>query len=446
LIFKLRKHQEGTALITVLSLSVLLFLVVSVSSTVINNSGKDTQENFRKRVQANNIARAGLSDAVGWFKKKSVSSGVVSANSLGLPCSDAAFSPVYDADPLLRETIDPTVGLVKDIALDSGRRIYGRYIVRKQPCDTNAGSPAGFNVVSSEPSYNRYAVHDVTEETGNGSRGDGVTWKLVSEGIVYRRNSFNTDADGVFTEPPLEENIIERAFASININRLSLRIPDAPVTVLEPEFGNVTQSSLSTSRCNLLGTGSTATVIYQASAGAPSSSGNCQMEQCPPPPSSGNGNRAALSSDPISVQDVFAVSQSELSALADYNYSNMNDLKSAHFDEINGRNQLPMSIYYLEGSYTFSVSNPLLGSGILFVDGNLTLQDSSFSFSGLVYVTGQITIQNDNTISGALMANRVNCNPSLKAEVERNQGVLENVRDNLALYRENSLSFVTKDR
>lgn len=439
---KQRDRQKGTALVMVLSLVVVLLTFAVLSSEMINRSMHNTQDEFRKAAQASNIARAGLRDGIGWFKNQSALGGSVSK--LGpysaSDCADAAFDPAFNTDPSLRETIDASTGLVKDLRLDPGRNIYGRYILRKQAC-----KPAGGDYTLNDPEYDKLAVHDITDYRGKGLKGEGLAWHLVSQGIIYQRNNLTKDANGVFTTGPEDapNRILDKATVEIDINRMNLAKPFAPITVTAPFNGTTIQSQFNTN-CKVVGRNATSTVIYSSQGGGSNPSGNpeCQYEDC----SGGNDQKHDRidGTDPMSIEEVFAVSKDEIRSVADYIYTSRDDLEAAHYQDSLGRSKLPMALYYLDGNFTFDNNHVLQGNGILFVDGNLTLNADSFTFTGVVYVTGQLTMKDNNEISGAAFGNRVICQPGTKASFEYNEGILETVRDTLALYRESTLSYTSR--
>jgi hypothetical protein len=113
-------------------------------------------------------------------------------------------------------------------------------------------------------------------------------------------------------------------------------------------------------------------------------------------------------------------------------------------------NQIPdnlkFSITFLEGDFTFTNARPLTGGGLLYVTGNLTLNDNANSlFSGVIFVNGRLTIGKDNSLSGAVLARNVTCAPSAgQAVFEYNSSLVTTVRQRLALYRENNLTYQIK--
>lgn len=435
-----RRHQQGTALVMVLSLTVVILMFGVLSSRLAMESTKNTQEQFRKQAQASNIARAGLRDAIGWFKNSN-SSGVISNPGAGgvyaaNDCAEAAFDPSYNSEPSLRETIDPSVGLVKDLQLDGN--LYGRYIVRKQPCKVAGGS-----YLPGDSNYDEFAVRDVTALRGKGEEGDGAAWHLVSEGIIYQRNNPAKNADGVFTTAPdvAPNRILEHSFVEMDISRMTLQVPHAPIMVTEPSNGNTTQSQFN-AQCKVVGRDASAALFYDPSGGQnPSGTPECQYDDC----TGGNDQKKVRDpNDPMSVEEVFSISKEELKSVADYVYADRNELEAAHYQDSLGRNKLSMALYYLQGNFVFDNAHVVQGNGILFVDGDLTLESDSFTFTGLVYVTGKLTMKDNNEISGAAFGNKMVCQPTLKANFEYNEGILTIVRTTLALYRENTLTYKTK--
>ncbi len=428
-----RNGQKGAALILVLSFSVAILTIAALSSQLVNRSQTNTQEEFRRKAQATNIARAGLKEALGWFKLKSSSGGAVAGTE---PCVDAAFAPEYHADPRLRATDDPVRGIVKDILLNEDRNVYGRYIIRKQPC----GSGADPNYTPDDAGYEPLAAHDITHLKSPAAQGSGLIWRLTSEGIVYVREDKSKNSDGVFLKGPEEtpNRVLDREVVSIEINRLNLAAPSAPVNIMDPIFGNHGKSRFN-NKCQVTGNGADATVIYVSN--DPNGNTDCQYEDCS---GARDNKRQQISEfiDPMTLSSVFGVNNLyQVRSLADDVFTSKSDLVDAYYNPAVDRLDLPMSLYFLEGNFTFDSSKPLLGRGVLVVDGDLKLEDDAFNFAGLVYVTGRLEMKNNNEISGASFASEYRCEPGVKAVFEFNRGIIESVRDAVALYRENTVTF-----
>jgi hypothetical protein len=55
------------------------------------------------------------------------------------------------------------------------------------------------------------------------------------------------------------------------------------------------------------------------------------------------------------------------------------------------------------GTATFGAGNPLTGSGILVVNGNLNIAGGPSSYNGIIYVTGNFTMTGPATINGSVL-------------------------------------------
>lgn len=418
-----RETQQGISLMLTIMMSVFLLIIITVGSSYLSASERSNVKRFTKQGQADNIARAGLQEAVNWFKTQDIQPVRQGGVTPAYDCEDQAFHPKYNSDPLERETIDESYGLVKDIQID--RSIWGRYRVKRQvPCSPAAQDP--------------HAVHDFTVERGknedaSATSGEGVVWYIESEGIVYRRTNYTKDADGVFTTGPTgpegENPILDRSRAAIEINRMAILVDRAAATTLSSS----NNSSRFNSRCQVLGDSNALSGInyYGGSPSLPD----------------GNGAISVLSGGPktynnpnpkLTPERVFSVSKAELKSLSDSIYESVVEMPD----------KIPMSIVYMQGNFTFNYDKPFVGSGIAFVDGNLNLQDGSNSlYSGVLYVTGRLTVGVNNTLSGAVIANEIRCEPGSggTSSISYTHNYINDIRQILGTYRENSMSYKTSN-
>ncbi len=416
---KKQPSEKGSALVLVLSLSAILLLLGSISTRLVMDSQSNTVSVFAKHSQAANIAQAGLQDGLGWFKKNAPVRQDVGTD----PCKDAAFKPNYDpSDPENHETDDAAVGLVKDIKIH--RNIYGRYILKKQPC-AGPDLPDTVKDISSKRGRNSTAGNLPNVQSGE-LVGDGNVWYLHSEGVVYRRADFSK-TDGVFDTGPEESpnTILSRASAAVEISRLSVNVDPAPLTLFQDGGpGHVFNNNCKISGQDASGNALAAAYYY---GNTPNVNGATLT-----PSSLGRISRPA-----VTTESVFAVQKEDLKGIADNLYTNVNQLPE----------QLTFSITYLDGNFTFTSTQPLFGGGLLYVDGNLTLNNSSNSlFSGVIFVNGTLNIGKDNALSGTIIAKRIVCNPgSGSANIEYNSSLITSVSQRLALYRENNLTHVIRE-
>jgi len=417
-----KQAQLGITLMLTMMMSVFILILITVASSVLSASEKSNAKRFSKQGQADNIARAGLQEAVNWFKSQPVQPVRQGGTSPAYACADEAFHPLYDSDPLERETIDESYGLVKDIQID--RNIWGRYRIKRQ---VGCAPDASFV-------YDPHAVHDLTKKRGKNEGsptdpGEGVVWYIESEGIVYRRTNYAKNGDGVFTTGPTgpdgENPILEKSRAAVEINRMAILVDRAAATTL----GNT--ASRFNSRCQIIGDSNAQSGVnyYGSSPNLPD----------------GNGAISVLSGGPkvyyntapsLTPERVFSVSKSELKSLSDSIYDSTNEVPD----------KIPTSITYFQGNFDFDFDKPLVGAGILFVDGDLRLRDGSNSlFSGVLYVTGTLTVGVNNTLSGAVIAGRIDCNPGSggTSSISYTHNYINDIRQILGTYRENSMSYKT---
>lgn len=399
-----RRHESGMAMVTVLMLTSVMLLLAGASTRLIIRSQKDTSEQFTAHAQAGNVAQAGLQDAIGWFKDSDRAQPVQAP--VTASCADEGFNPVYSEDELESETIDEDTGIVRDYRISGN--IYGRYIVPRNDCD----------------SPKNQAVKDVSVQRGKTSASaipNGTVWSIFSKGIVYIREDFTKNSDSYsFTLGPDEapNRILSQASVQSEIVRIAMRAPTSPVSVTASSGGHTFGN-----RCHLIGDDNATSAINYFSGGSlPSASlitpNTLAMREANP--------------ERLTTEAFFGATQNELRGLSDRVYNNLGSIPE----------RINFSITYLQGDFTFTPAKPLIGEGLLYVDGNLTLAASSNSlFTGIIYVNGQLNIGRDNSLSGAVIASRVNCNvTSGNTSLEYNHNVVRNTQNRLGLYRENNLS------
>lgn len=120
---------------------------------------RDQTVRYGREALADNFARSGLVEALGWFRRQQVQ-----------PVTQ--FQPRFDetADPPQMDTIDESVGIVREFPIDGS--LWGRYEVRHAD------------------------VNDVS--TMLGMPGAGSVWDVGVRAFVYRRNAPELSYD---TEP-----------------------------------------------------------------------------------------------------------------------------------------------------------------------------------------------------------------------------------------------------
>lgn len=403
-----RRRQRGSlALFIVVFLSLLA--LVPVGMQMVQVSARRTGQQIHLTVQADNVARAGLIEAISWFRRQATQPVRSSSDPTTYPWADAAFFPRENIDPLLADTLDEDIGLVKEYALTEASGVWGRFEIRRQS-DT-AGNPE-----------NPQAVHDISHKRIEGANaGDGLAWYIESTGIVFRRRDPNVP----FDQAPNE--VIGRSRVATEIRRIALTLP-ANAAVLTRRRNHVTCSN----NGRIVGGNNIGLGTYTGS--APTVSGTGSQITGTPSQSDidGTGNAGF-----IFPQTIFGLTKNELKLTADYTVSSVNELPADYPS---------MAVVYIAGDAVFDASHKLRGGGILFVDGDLTVQTTANTlFSGLIYVVGDVSISGPALVSGALVAEgRVTLNGSGDvAEVDYDDSILNSVRQQVAQYRENKSSFYT---
>lgn len=416
-----KNSQRGIALVLVLSMTAVLLVLGSIGTKLVMESQQNTVSVFAKHGQAANIAQAGLQEGVGWFKQNTP---VKQSYPTDL-CKDAAFKPQSNfVEPELHATDNQVIGIVKDIPINNN--VYGRYILRRQQDCNDPELPNTVKDISAKRGKNN-GLNNAPNIVGGDIRGDGNVWYLESEGVVYRRQDKSKDVNGIYVKGPEDppNKVISRASASVEIVRLSVNVDPAPLML----FGTTGTNHNFGSNCNISGTdslGNAAQAVYYNGL-VPNVSAATRS-----PSSLGRASRS-----PISVENVFSVTQDELRGTADNVYSTLTQVPE----------KIGFSITYLDGNFTFTPTKPLFGGGLIYVNGDLNLQAGSQSiFSGVIYVNGTLTISRDNTLSGVVIARRIDCSPgSGRANIEFNRSLITSVTQRLALYRENNLSHVIRE-
>ncbi len=214
---------EGSALITALILSVVIAMLAIVGAQLITTAYNTVMHQEHQGSEVDNVARAGLQDAISWFKNQPTQP-VAAVAALGgsMPngsWADSAFNPQYSTSSALSATIDTSLGMVQEYPLNAATGLYGRYEVRRQ---TN---PAVAGVV-----YDSYSVHDISgQRFFNGAvTGNGYAWYIGSRGYIYKASSNTYTCNGA-TSTFNMKNVLARSMVSTEIRRINLNLPHCAV-------------------------------------------------------------------------------------------------------------------------------------------------------------------------------------------------------------------------
>ena len=365
----MRRHkgESGQAVIaaTIIVSLVLLVLLTMITQTQLGNRLVGRELTYQG--QAANAAEAGLVDALSWFRKQSIQ-------------PVRTFQPIVNAsaNPPISDTEDTSIGIVRTYQVSAPGRLMGRYEVRIG----NAAAGSG--------------VLDVTTQKGKTTSGAGSVWQLESVGYIWVQNN----AANAYNQSP--NTVLSQQTFRTEIEKMSVNLPDGGAALFSANCDNVKIDT----KTKIQG-GSGIGVSCRPGSGSGITNNGVIT---------GATNTKTNSVAPYDIQAVFSVPQQELLGLADVNVTQTKDLPSP----------LPaMSLIVINGDATFGPTTvsppitPLVGSGILVVLGNLTINsDPSNDWNGVIYVTGNLNINEPMAVNGSIIA----ANSSGAASIAVNSG------------------------
>lgn len=282
------QKDHGSALILAIMFMLIATILITTGVNLINYASKEVQQRELFVSEAENVSRAGLVDALSWFRRQPGAGGdyVVRAypnssytEKVAAPATfatnpatgvsfsyvDQAFNPQNNPNLQLSDTLDSNIGIVNEYPIDSAvtaeALLWGRYEIKKQP------------VGATDPD----AAHDVTSirsSTGLVS-GDGMIWTVVSRGIVYRRFDKQTNPDGTWkygyaTPVPgttgLAGKVLAQAKFSTEYRKLALNMPTTDINNITAGVyvNSTTQIYLKNNQTYLFGGSVSGTGTYPA--------------------------------------------------------------------------------------------------------------------------------------------------------------------------------------
>jgi hypothetical protein len=397
--------------------------------------------------QAYNIARAGLVDAINWFKRRPTQ-----------PVEE--FSPAFNAAvPTKGDTNDPYaldpgapggrlqpddsgggprdkphLGIVQEFQLDENQDLWARYEVGKIT-RLEAGTDGKLSVYSvmekdgtgawakrTLPSATSQEWEGVQDVTANyGLVGRGLIWRIRSHGYVYRKDP-NAPAGTRFYQAPNE--VVSHVELETEIRRLQV---NDYLCAIHPNGRSPSTITFSN--------GTKVKVIAPDGYAVCYSGGTINPATPPTSFVSGLGSPYKLQpGDDLDWPEMFAVADGTvLASMADAAITDLSQLPIA---------MSTMALTYIKptsGTATFTQQRPLNGGGILVVDGNMVIENGSAStFAGVIYVTGNYRQGSPSSISGQVIVrgNTLVESPSDTANIEYNPNILNEVRRQLGQYRE----------
>jgi hypothetical protein len=385
--------ERGVALILGVLFTIIVLGVTAAGTMYLRAHQTKTRINFIAHGQALGFARSGLTEALGWLRKQTAQ-----------PVTD--FEPVLDpgASPPILDTSDPDIGIVREFEISGS--IWGRYEVWKDwPTDPIPTRLAW---------RNQFAVRDVSAERAGLT--EGSIWQLRSIGYVFRR----TDAAVAFNQAP--NGVLGQEILNVEARRLAL-LPPGPAAI------NITTGTacIVASGGRVFGGMLGAGIYFESGTPTSGTIGTGRVTGTPAYTQAPLAN--GVTTYDSSLPAVFGVSLDELKSMAD-NYIN---------DPTNFVSPVPKNtLVVADTPITFSSARPLDGTAVVVVIGNMTIAAGSGSaFSGLLYVDGNLTINAPAEIQGTVICTgSINISGSSDfSVVTYDDGILNRLRQELGTYR-----------
>lgn len=451
------KSSKGSFIALASVFMVIVAVLVPVAMTFVANIRRNTQQAQEFVGGAQNAAKAGLEDTLGYFVRQNklltvfpsqIMEATPTVYSTGVSYVDQPFNPFYNtANASYSDTFQavtqlpvtagnqpmtfPFYGLCNEYPLDASTNTFiattgaaatqqtsvyfARYEVQEQ---ANPIATAG---VSFTP--NTMAVHDIsgTRET-NYMNGDGLTWAITSTGYIYERKDYTQDVYGEYLKPynVYPNKVLATAKAYTEFRKLSCTLPNQPVSggvsfasVYCTAASDVTVSGSCDLGGNMANGYGLCAMTGAAGATAPSGAAATNFYGAGDILYSGaSGAEGATANGPISDVNVFGMSLKDIQFIADYVGSNSPAIPMTI--------QEPFKLSYFNGNLTYgpsqsqSIYQQLNTSGILCVNGNLTIDSGGVTnssglpvfssiFSGIIFCTGNVTIQQGSLIDGVVV-------------------------------------------
>ena len=345
--------ERGVALVIAIFFSILISGLVFSGTILMKTHRAETETSFRLHGQAAQFARAGLTDALGWFRK---------SKTQPVTTFDPQLAPT--ATPPALETMDPDLGIVREFQISGP--IWGRYEVwKKWDSDPDPQRLAWRQQVQAE---------DITQQSG--LSGSGNAWKIESVGYVFRM----VDPNLGFDQYP--NRVVSTEILGSEIRRLSLAPPGQAALCARDASQTTIQGGVR------IDGGTGAGVFSQAGTGSVTILGRATVR--------GSPGASSSSAYDDSTEAVFGVTEKDLQALADDYVTSATNFPS------------PVATNYLYfvdvPTLTFTDKFPLSGRAIVYVKGDVVFaQNTKSFFSGMLYVDGDLTMREPLEINGVVI-------------------------------------------
>ncbi|MFN3244490.1 MAG: hypothetical protein ACE37K_23490 [Planctomycetota bacterium] len=351
-----RDGESGTALIFALMFTTVVVGIVLTGTLTLKSQITQNRTLFITNYQAVMAARSGLTEGLSWLRRQT-----------SQPVT--AFEPVLDtvAIPQVLDTDDPDIGLVRDFQVSGN--LWARYEVWKEwDADPDPDRLAW---------RQQFECNDISAPKAGGSA--GTAWRLRSVGYVYRRFDENVDFN---VEPNV---VLATEMTETDVLRAVINLPgQAAINVADGNSCHINTNG------RVVG-GDMAGIYYPQGSGTPTTGPSNQNRVTGTPGLSGG------TTYDDSYEAVFGLTFAELSSMADMVVTNQADFPNPVPDNA-------LIIVDLGSTFNIDSALPLTGSGLIVVNGNMTMNSGNNSlFSGMLYVDGNFTMRAPSEINGSVV-------------------------------------------
>ena len=437
------KSPKGSFIALAAVFMVIVAVLVPVAMTLVQNIRRNTLQAQEYVAGAQNAAKAGLEDTLGYFVRQNklltaypsqIMEATPTVFTSGISYVDQPFNPIYNtSNAAYSDTFQGTTvnlaggithafyGLCNEYPLDaatntlaaSGTQVSSVYFARYEVQEQNP-------IATPAPTINPLAVHDISgERESNYMNGDGLTWAINSTGYIYERKDYTVDTFGEYRVPynVFPNKVLATAKAYTEFRKLSCTLPNQPSSGVSYAAVYATAASdvnlsgscrLGNAVANGYGlcamTGSASATLPTGAAATNFFGGGDVIY------AGASGSEGSTANGPISDVNVFGMSLKDIQFIADYVGSTSIPMTI----------QEPYKLSYYNGNLTYgptqalTIYQQLNTSGILCVNGNLTLQSPGFNsggtsnigpsdFNGIIFCTGNVTIQQGSYVDGAIV-------------------------------------------
>jgi hypothetical protein len=413
----MKRYEKGFSTLLATGAIAVIFLIIMTGFMMVQLSGKLVTKQLTFQGQALNAANAGLTDALNFFRRSGTQ-----------PVT--AFNPIKDLTltPPVDESDFPAIGIVRTYRVSPLGNVWARYEVRRedldQPPDGVQADEAGRNTT------------DISQKKGIST--PGTIWQIESHGIIFVDNNNDsnlnwTDSNGNHVwdtgEPGNPDKVLIEQVLRTSLQRITMATPGG--AAINATRGDRVTIGNGTGNARVLGSSGVG-IAYPPTTGTPIVDVTAVPLVTGSPAQSSGCTLCATSS----IQNVFGVSQQELTGTADF--TNISQLAQP----------FALKLVVLPTSATFDATTPLIGSGILVVLGDLTIDvGSNSNFNGLIYVTGNYVQRAPSLISGAIigLGNITLEGSGDFAEVDYDASMITQIQHEMVQYRFGRNPFIFRE-